>query len=272
MSFREDFETETGIALKYVTRTLIVGTCLLTGFCSFNTVSAGHKGVIVTLGKVNPAVLPEGLYFKKPIVDSIIEMDARNQTMKIDTLAYTRDIQQAKFEGTLNYRLDGAQAANIYQNVGEDWADALVPQVVQDTLKATIGKWDAVVLIENRDKATTAVLTQLTNALATKGVIVTNFSITNIDFNDEFEKAVEDKVTAIQRAAGEENKTKQISEQAKQRVISAKAEAESMQIRSQALSQNKGLVEYEAVQKWNGELPQYMLGGTTPFINVGGAK
>ena len=39
-------------------------------------------------------------------------------------------------------------------------------------------------------------------------------------------------------------------------------------IRAQALSENKSLVEWEAVQKWNGILPTYMLGGTTPFINV----
>ena len=45
-----------------------------------------------------------------------------------------------------------------------------------------------------------------------------------------------------------------------------------MQIRSQALAQNKGLVEYEAVQKWNGVLPVYMMGDTTPFVNLTPAK
>jgi len=48
----------------------------------------------------------------------------------------------------------------------------------------------------------------------------------------------------------------------------AKANAESMTIRANALSQNPKLVEWEAVQKWNGELPNYMLGGATPFINM----
>ena len=47
----------------------------------------------------------------------------------------------------------------------------------------------------------------------------------------------------------------------------AKAEAESMRIRAQALAQNKNLVEYEAVQKWNGALPTYT-GGAMPFIQV----
>jgi hypothetical protein len=45
-----------------------------------------------------------------------------------------------------------------------------------------------------------------------------------------------------------------------------------MLIRSEALSKNKGLVEYEAVQKWDGKLPQYMLGGATPFINISEPK
>ena len=42
-----------------------------------------------------------------------------------------------------------------------------------------------------------------------------------------------------------------------------------MKIKSQALSQNKGLVEYEAVKRWDGAMPQIMLGnGSTPFIDL----
>ena len=64
----------------------------------------------------------------------------------------------------------------------------------------------------------------------------------------------------------------EIEEEAKQKVISAKAEAESMRIRSQALSQNRNLVEYEAVQKWDGNLPQYMMGNSVPFLNLSPKK
>ena len=42
-----------------------------------------------------------------------------------------------------------------------------------------------------------------------------------------------------------------------------------MEIKSQALARNKGLTEYEAVQKWDGKLPQYMLGNSVPMINLG---
>jgi hypothetical protein len=73
---------------------------------------------------------------------------------------------------------------------------------------------------------------------------------------------------AVQRATEEKNKTVQVQEQAKQQVITATAQAESMRIRATALASNPKLVEYEAVQKWDGKLPTQMLGGVTPFLNV----
>ena len=52
----------------------------------------------------------------------------------------------------------------------------------------------------------------------------------------------------------------------------AEAEAKSMTIRANALTKNKALVEYEAVQRWDGKLPQYMMGNTVPFINLNNSK
>lgn len=45
-----------------------------------------------------------------------------------------------------------------------------------------------------------------------------------------------------------------------------------MTIRAKALNQNKSLVEYEAVQKWDGRLPQYMMENTVPFVNLNATK
>ena len=102
---------------------------------------------------------------------------------------------------------------------------------------------------------------------------MSRFEITDISYTQEFENSVEQKVIAQQKAIEEQNRTKQIEEQARQKVLSAEAEAKSMQIRAEALEQNAKLVEWEAVQKWNGVLPQYMLGsGATPFINLNPGK
>ncbi|KMN11946.1 transposase [Pseudomonas weihenstephanensis] len=48
------------------------------------------------------------------------------------------------------------------------------------------------------------------------------------------------------------------------------AEAESLNIRGEAMRKNPGVVELNAIEKWNGVLPVYMTSGTsTPFISVG---
>lgn len=234
-------------------------------------VETGYRGIETHFGKVQGETLSEGLYFFNPFTSSIVEMDTRTQRLDHSEQAYTKDIQQSTIAYTVNFNLRKDKAHIMYQEVGREWKDTLVPQVVSGTLKGAVGKWNAVDLISNRDKATAEIEAAIKAALAEKNVDVTKFEITNIDYNDEFEKAVEAKVTAIERAKESENKTKQVEEEAKQRVISAKAEAESMTIRANALTQNKALVEYEAVQKWSGTLPNILVmgsGGALPLINL----
>ncbi|CTS23192.1 putative serine protease [Escherichia coli] len=49
----------------------------------------------------------------------------------------------------------------------------------------------------------------------------------------------------------------------------AQAEADAIRLRGEALRQNPGVMELEAINKWNGTLPQYMTSGAnTPFIQV----
>lgn len=247
---------------------VVVLGALFMGFLGIEIVDTGHRGVKTVYGKVEPASLEEGLYFYNPFTSGIHEMDVRVQKYEIDTEAYTRDIQQAKLHIIVNYNLEKTKAHEMYANVGSDWEDRLIPQTVNGTMKSVVGKWDAVDLIANRAKAQAEIQEMLAAILIEKDVHLTRVELSNIDYSDEFEKAVEAKVTAIQRASEAENKTRQIQEEAKQKVISAKAEAESMAIRAQALTQNKALVEYEAVQKWDGVLPVYMLGGATPFISL----
>jgi regulator of protease activity HflC (stomatin/prohibitin superfamily) len=237
--------------------------------CGIKQVDTGQRGIKTTWGEVVSGSLPEGLYFYNPISSNIVEMDTRVQRKDGETDTYTRDVQQAAIKYTLNYRLKQDAAHLMYRDVGRDWDDKLVPQVVLGTLKEVVGKWDAVDLISNRDKAGTSAYEAIRANLAERNVEVSRFEITDIAYTREFENSVEQKVIAQQKAIEEQNRTKQIEEQARQKVLSAEAEAKSIQIRAQALERNAKLVEWEAVQKWNGVLPQYMLGsGATPFINL----
>ena len=237
--------------------------------CGFSIVDTGFRGVKTRFGKVDGPTLEEGLHFYNPFTSSIVELDVRIQRVDKKTIAYTKDVQNASVTYSINFYPDKNEMHNFYQNVGLAWAEKLIPQILEGAIKEVIGKYEAVMLINNRQQAVQQIKELVTKRLADRAITTTNFELTNFDFNDAFEQAVEAKVIAIQKAEEAKNRTVRVREEANQKVIAAKAEAESMRIRARALTQNKSLVQYEAVQKWNGKLPHIMTGkDSVPFINI----
>ncbi len=245
---------------------------LIAFFNPLAIVGVGERGVKVTLGKVSPTSYTEGIHFVTPFISHIKNMNVKTQKNYVETSVYTKDIQQAQITYVLNYNLQPENAHRMYREVGMNYLDTVVTPVVEGTIKDVIGKWNAQDLVANREKATQEILIKLQSHLTPKYINVTDFQMTAIAYSGVFEKAIENKVTAEQEALRAKNKTVQIQEEAKQKLISAEAEAKSMSIRANALTQNKALVEYEAVQKWDGKLPEYMMGNSIPFINMSTKK
>lgn len=231
-------------------------------------VGVGERGVKVTLGQVSPQSYTEGIHLVTPFISKIKNMDVKTQKTYIQTDLYTKDIQQAKISYVINYNLQPQNAHKMYREVGTGYVDNILMPVVEGTIKDVIGKWNAQDLVANREAATIDILGKLQKHLEPRYINVTGFQITDINYSGGFERAIESKVTAEQEALKAKNRTVQIQEEAKQKIISAEAEAKSMAIRANALTQNKALVEYEAVQKWDGKLPEYMMGNSIPFINI----
>lgn len=231
-------------------------------------VGVGERGVKVTLGQVSPQSYTEGIHLVTPFISKIKNIDVKTQKSYIETDLYTKDIQQAKISYVINYNLQPQNAHKMYREVGTGYVDNILMPVVEGTIKDVIGKWNAQDLVANRETATVDILKKLQKQLEPRYINVTGFQITDINYSGGFERAIESKVTAEQEALKAKNRTVQIQEEAKQKIISAEAEAKSMAIRANALTQNKALVEYEAVQKWDGHLPQYMMGNTVPFLNM----
>jgi regulator of protease activity HflC (stomatin/prohibitin superfamily) len=258
---------------------IVIFISLILVSCSMTTVATGHRGAKVTFGEVVGDALPEGLYFVNPFTTHVEEIDVRQFRWDGKTEAFTKDVQQANITFTLNYGLDPLAAHLVYRDVGPDWISRLVGQDVVEEIKREIGQNEAVLLISNREAAARKMERNIVSMLGKRHVVVSSFRLTDIDYQPEFRKAVEDKVVAVQNAIAEQNRTVQIQEKAKQQietakgnaestVLNAKAEAESIAIRARALEQNAKLVEWEAVQKWNGTLPQYVMGNSIPFVNL----
>lgn len=264
---------------KFIIPTLLLG---LVGFgivnCSgFETIDPGARGIKVVMKKVEKEPLMPGYYFTNPFTTSVIEMNVQTLKMEKQTTAYTKDVQAADLSYSLNYNLNPSEVVNMYQNVGRDWQEKLIPPLVNAIIKDEIGKYVATDLISQRGQVTAAINKSLEAMLAPRGITLTTFQLSDIKFDAAFEQAAENKVRAVQEAEKAENETVRIEEESKQKVIQAKAEADSqlliaktqaeaMRIKNDALSNNPKLIEMTLAERWDGKLPTIVTGGNS--LNV----
>lgn len=256
--------------LRYVGFAVLGIVLLCTIWSSIYTVSPGHMGVMKVLNKVQQEALPSGWGFKAPFVADVTEMSIQTQTYRDSMDAYTSDMQNVQIRYTINYNLQSAKVSQLYENVGMGYEETLMPGRFYDITKSEIGDWKAQELISDRQKISVNIQEAFRNKLKKECNYFQNVvvQITDLQFSREFDKTNEDKEIERQKALTAENQTKRVQEEARQKVIAAEAEAKAMQIRAEALEKNKNLTEYEAVQKWDGKLPQYMMGNSVPFINL----
>lgn len=261
---------------------ILVIFAIITIFDSFTIVNEGFIGVKYRFGKIVQDDLQAGLNFSLPFVEDIAQIDIREQVFEIETNAYTSDTQTVEaLKLKLNYIYDRGKLSNIIREVGVDNVTArlIYPQVNSFT-KNEIGTIKAENLVNTRIDVQTNIQQKLTQSLGANGIIVTNFAIENLDFENGFEEAVRAKVVAQQDALKAKNKTEEVKQLAEQTKISAQAQADSEFIKAEAeaksiallqeqIAKNPLYVEYLKATKWNGELPQAIGNEINPFINFG---
>lgn len=240
------------------------------GLTSFTIVNAGERAVILRLGAVN-RVVSDGLNLKFPIIERVKKFETRTVKYEVPAIAYSKDIQTVEAAVVLNYHLEPGSIGTIYKELGEEYRDRVIVPSVQEVVKAIAAQFTAQELVEERPKVKDGIKIALTERLLPYHIIVGDVSITNFDFSDQYEKAVEQKQVAQQDALTARNKLEQVKFEAEQRVATAKAEAEAIRIQAQAITQQGGAeyVRLKQTEKWDGKLPVNMYGSApVPFINV----
>jgi len=218
-------------------------------------IDADEAGFKTWFGKVDTPVLDPGLYFVNPVGGSMKCYTLRDVRVNYKMQAYTKDMQQADFEIAVTYAVKKAELVDLHVKYGDRYASVIIEPAVQSAVKDVVGQWEAEQLVNNREKATAAISEKVIGLVADKPVSVKQINIMNIDYSDVFEKAIESKQVAQQRALEAKNKTAEIEEEAKQKLVTAKAEAEAIQIRAEALNKNKDVMMLNAIEKWNGVMP-----------------
>lgn len=235
-------------------------------------VPAGHVGVKLNFGAVQEPPLKEGIHFIVPIYQKVANVDCRVRKAEHHAAAASKDLQTVTSMVAVNYHVNPASAANLYQRVGMDYENTVIAPAIQESIKAVTAGYTAEELITKRAEVALKTSEVLERKLLDYHIKVDRFNIVNFEFSKEFNKAIEEKQTAEQRALKAQRDLERIKIEAAQKVTRAQAEAESLRIQRQEVTPELlHLREIEnqrlAIEKWNGQLPR-VSGGAIPFIDV----
>ncbi len=266
-------ETFTDTKPTYPKLTLLAGAIALviyTLFESFTVIPAGHIGIQITFGTVNQQTLTEGAHLVNPM-SVVREVDVRLVTTRLkNASAGTKDLQQVHTDIVVNYRLDGTKVGHIYKEFGLNLEDKVILPSISESFKAVVARYTSEELITKRDVVSGQIREELASKLAKYSVGVNDISLVNFAFSTEYQKAIEQKVIATQSKLKAEQDLARIEVEAKQAVARAEGEAKAIQIQTQAINSQGGAqyVQLQAIEKWDGKLPETMAGGAVPFINL----
>jgi len=222
------------------------------------TVDTGNVGVITNFGKVTGVVLDSGWHIVGPI-DHVTEISIRTITTQTDASCFSKDLQEVTITLAVQTRITKDRASDIYKNFGVEYMSQATPKIL-DALKAETAKYDAAEIIANRDQIRSEALKAAQDRL-TGFVDVLDLSIVNVEFSNDYARAIEAKQVAQQRAEQAKYELQQAEVEADKKVASAKGEAEAIQIRGDALAKNPAVIDLELINKWDGKAPETLVTG-----------
>ena len=112
------------------------------------------------------------------------------------------------------------------------------------------------------------------NKIADKGFSITGFNITNIDFSEQYNKAIEAKAVKQQEVMTAQAELEKQKIQNEKEISKAEKDAKVMKLQNSQITENilklKELeVKQSLIKKWNGQLPTTSLSDNIPMLNIG---
>lgn len=245
----------------------------------FTVVPTGSSGVVMTLGKVSDTPLSEGLHFKAPFIQQVVIVSNKIQVQEVNADSVSKDLQAVQSVIAVNFKVANNYSCSIYQNIGPNYQEIVFLPAVQESVKSVSAKYTAEQLITMRPQVGEEIKQTLEEKVAEYGILVEKFNIVDFEFSAEFNTAIEAKQVAEQNLI--KTKTEQEEQlviaktEAEKKKLTAEAEAEAIRIKAEAqakandtinASLTEKLIEYEKIEKWNGELP--LATGGTAILDV----
>uniref|UniRef100_A0AC34QER1 Band 7 domain-containing protein n=1 Tax=Panagrolaimus sp. JU765 TaxID=591449 RepID=A0AC34QER1_9BILA len=178
-----------------------------------------------------------------------IIFDIRSTPRVVTTITGSKDLQNVSITLRILHRPEPSKLPNIYLNIGQDYAERVLPSITNEILKAVVAQFDAHEMITQRESVSNRVSVELQKRAQQFGFLLDDISITHLSFGREFTEAVEMKQVAQQEA----EKARYLVEKAEQMkmaaITTAEGDAQASKLLAKAFSEaGDGLIELRKIE------------------------
>ena len=234
--------TEDGFCTSGLVSLIVAIVALICFICipfSFHTVNTGEIAVVKHLGEAKEVKTP-GTYYDFWMTNKYVKYDTKVQNVDIETAAYSSDAQTMTVQMTLQYNIQSDHIIDIMTQYGAlDVLQNRIQSISIEKTKSVLSSYKAMDIIADRSSMSPAVEAVIKEAIGEGYFVnVVTVVLTNIDFSDAFELAVEEKMIAEQAKlkAEYDNQTRvaQAEAEAEAKLKAAQAEIDIAQAQAEA--------------------------------------
>lgn len=206
-------------------------------------VDAGERVLIFDRVRgVREKLYNPGTHFRIPILQDPIKFDVRTTHHSVRSVTGSKDLQQVSVTLRVLYKPQEEHIPNLFQEIGMDYADKILPSVGNEVLKAVIAQFNANELVTQRDIVSAYIRERLTRRAEEFGLTIEDVAITHLTFSKEYLSAIENKQVAQQEAERAKFLVQKAEQEKLAKVIVAEGEAESAQLIADAMQSGPGFI------------------------------
>jgi prohibitin 1 len=215
-------------------------------FASTTSIPTGNVGVLTLFGRVTGDVLGEGIHLINPL-KAVKKLSVQTQSVKESANVPSNEGLILALDTSLLFRLDRSKAAQVFQTVGENYAEKIVEPTLRAAIRASTSSHTANALYTNaRELVQQQIQDELTTQLAARGVIVEAVLLRDVQLPAMLKGSIEAKQQAEQDALRMSFILQKEKQEAERKRIEAQGIADFQKIVAQGISPQ--LLEWKGIE------------------------
>jgi regulator of protease activity HflC (stomatin/prohibitin superfamily) len=257
--------------------------CIIALILSITVIPQGHAGVVYKRSSgVQDTTLSQGWRLTSPM-DRVTAYPISTETVKVNAFnVQTKDGKPLVIAMEYDYSNQLEKLPYIYNKFKGQDADTIEAGWLQSRAKKAslnvFSKYSVLEVFQKQGEINAQIQKDFTKMVEEHGFSVDSLTLGAPQPDKSTLDAIQAVVNASQKLEQLEIEKKQAKAEAEKRIETSKGESEAIRIKSEAdakankllqASISEELVEYKALEKWDGKLPT-VTGGSTPMITIPG--